>query len=206
MADGMKPGSRTAQGSRTKTQVLADRERVAALYLKGMTMVKIGDELGISTATVHRDLKAIQELWLRSSLLSFDAIKARELARIDEIEKEAWEAWKVSRGQHQRTQTKRVVGQDQPTRTNPTPRELPIKTEANVTRVDARDGNPEFLRTMQWAVEQRCKIFGLYAPLKFKVEELDGLIERELDRIAAGGAEDPDDALAKMPTAGDTPS
>jgi hypothetical protein len=72
---------------RVNLQREADLARLATLYLQGKGRVEIGLELRISQPQVSRDLATLQRRWLASSLLDFDAAKARELARIAHLER-----------------------------------------------------------------------------------------------------------------------
>lgn len=85
-------------GKRRKTaQIARDRLRMSDLYLQGRLQADIASELGLSEATVSRDLKALHKEWLAGSRIGFSKAKARELAKIDRLEREYWEAWKRSR-------------------------------------------------------------------------------------------------------------
>ena len=72
------------------------RQKVVELYLQSWFQTDIARELGISQTTVCHDLKAIQKQWRESSICNFDALRERELCKIDLLEREAWEAWKRS--------------------------------------------------------------------------------------------------------------
>lgn len=73
------------------------RARVATLYLAGKTQQQIAAEVGVSQMTVSTDLAALRKAWLASSLRDFDTMKAEELARLELLEREAWEAWSRSK-------------------------------------------------------------------------------------------------------------
>jgi len=128
---------------------IAERRRdVAELYLAGHTQVEIAHKWRVTQATISYDLKYIQAEWLKSAMLDFDRLKARELARIDRLEREYWRAWYESRGAHEKTVTMRTEGQG-------------AYTKAQVEREELA-GDPRFLGGVQWCVEQRLKIFGVY--------------------------------------------
>lgn len=125
-------------------QIADRRRRVAGMCLQGHKQADIAAAVGVDMSTVSRDLKAIEEQWTRSALLDLHAAKVKELARIDAIEREAWEAWRRSQ-----KSAERVRVEDGP---------LGAKRSKEVK---GRDGTAEFLRAVQWCVEQRIRILGL---------------------------------------------
>lgn len=145
------PGKR-----RSPAQLARDRRRISDLYLQGWIQVDIAAEVGASQSTVSNDLKAIQKEWLVSSLHDFDEAKARELARIDRVEREAWAAWERSQ-------------LDAETVTEEVASDSAKKRAKRQTKTEGRDGDSAFLTRVGWCIEQRCKILGLYSPIKADV-------------------------------------
>jgi hypothetical protein len=76
--------------ARKQQQVaLLDRRRkIAVLYLRHIDQVTIAQQLGVTQATVSRDLKALTQRWLAESVEAVSTVKARELAELDDIERE----------------------------------------------------------------------------------------------------------------------
>jgi hypothetical protein len=72
------------------------RYQVAALYVKGVSQHDIGRQLGLSQPTVCRDLEAVRKEWLASQIRDFDTAKAKELAKLDNLEACAWEQFTES--------------------------------------------------------------------------------------------------------------
>ena len=124
------------------------RHQVAELYLSGKYQVEIARLVGCSQQQVSLDLKAVQQQWLAASVRDFDAVKAQEIAKLDHIEREALEAWALSRQPREVTVTKRITGKD--------PRD-----EASIRREHTPQGDPRFLQVAQRCVEQRCDLLGL---------------------------------------------
>lgn len=133
---------------RSPAQLARDRRRIAGLYLEGRLQVDIAREVGLSQSTVSNDLKALQRIWLKSSLIDINEAKAREIAEIDNLEREYYKAWHRSR---EDAETLRQEGDkeglDKVTKTS--------KGQA---------GDPRFLSGIQWCIERRCKILGVDAP------------------------------------------
>ena len=95
----------TKRHRRTEDQRHRDLALCARMYLQGYTQREIRDSLNtrdgvkyqLSHVTVHNDLTKARELWLASALVDIDQVKARQLARLDLIERETWEAWEQSK-------------------------------------------------------------------------------------------------------------
>jgi hypothetical protein len=76
------------------------RDTIADRHLKGRTVAEIAGELGVCRRTVDRDLAAIRRLWRQAHRDAIEEARARELARIDLLEREAWEGWQRSQQQY----------------------------------------------------------------------------------------------------------
>src|SRR5262245_48717225 len=76
--------------------LLERRRKVTARYIRGETQWSIARAFEVDQATISRDLAAIRNEWLASSLRDFDEARAFELARIDEVERAAWDGWRKS--------------------------------------------------------------------------------------------------------------
>jgi len=146
---------------------MRDRLRISSLYLSGKTQWEIHEQIGLSQAQVSRDLKALHGEWLKQATGNVAALKARELAKIDALERTYWAAWERSCQEARRkslrargTITKSVTDADGTTRfVQETPAEQVLTTEDKV-------GDKRYLEGVQWCIERRCKILGVDAPLK----------------------------------------
>lgn len=195
---GVNTGANIAEAKkpRSKAQREADLVTLASLYLQGYQQAEIGKELGISQAQVSKDLAIVYSRWRESSIIDFDAAKQRELERIDEVERAYWQAWRDSRRDSKKTKKLAIrAGAGETIRGE----------EANETR----SGNPEYLKGVQWCIEQRCKILGINAPTKTEVTEIDGggididaAIQREIERIASAYQTGNPDAIPATQGAG----
>jgi uncharacterized protein YerC len=72
--------------------VIKRRSEVSKLYLAGKTQMEISEVFGVTQACISKDLRAIQDQWQADALMTFDKIKQRELAKIDTLEREYWDA------------------------------------------------------------------------------------------------------------------
>jgi hypothetical protein len=138
---------------RSPDQIRKDRAEIARLYLQRMTQAEIGQHLGLSRQQVGYDLNAVREEWLQSSLMDFNARKAEELARIDRLEREYWDAWEASKKERQTSTTEQTTDADGE------------RLKAGIRKTE-QTGDPRYLSGVQWCIEQRCKILGLNAPQK----------------------------------------
>jgi hypothetical protein len=136
------------------------------MYLKGKPQTAIAEVVGVKQATVSRDLKAIRKMWLESTLMDFNEAKAREMARIDQLERVAWEAWENSLGENVTTTVKygpKIVepGEGDETSAVEEVGVLEIEAERKEKTIQL-NGDPRYLERIQWCIEQRCKILGVY--------------------------------------------
>ena len=149
MGENVSTGKRRSNG-----QLVRDRRRIADLYLQGWLQVDIADDLGISRATVTRDLQHLYKEWQESSLVDIDKAKARELAKVDRLEREYWQAWEHS---CEDAETIRQEG---------TKKEDSIQPDKIVKTAKGQAGDPRFLVGIQWCINKRCEIVGMDAAIK----------------------------------------
>ena len=151
---------------RDAAQLARDRRRIAEMYLHGVLQADIADELHIDQSTVSRDLKALQDEWRASSLIDIDEAKARELARIDELERTYWDGWRRSKEDAEIERTRATETQRDGKR-----------YEAG-TEKRGQAGDPRFLQGVGWCIERRCKLVGIDAPEKQEIRLPDGVVQR----------------------------
>lgn len=165
------------------------RERVAEWYLQGYNGVAIAEKLGVSANTVYNDLKRLGEAVREKATINMELARDHELAKLDRVEQEAWEAWRRSaRPQRSTTTTKPKNGK---------------VVMASVTDRD-NPGEPRFLEIIQKCIEARRKLLGLDAPernetnIRVEVEEarstLIDKIEGMVVERSKEGAEDVGDS------------
>ncbi|MCB1686878.1 MAG: hypothetical protein KDI33_00215 [Halioglobus sp.] len=145
--------TRSSRAARHTDERLRHQEIIAREYLKGRLQAEIAADLGLSLATVKRDLAKMRERWLESSLRDFDALKAEQLAKIDTVEAEAWTMWARSCERQVRTATQDIGASRFPGLNK---------------RTDEEQGNgePRYLQIALQCIERRSKLLGLDAPQK----------------------------------------
>lgn len=154
----------------------AERERdlviVARLYLRSYTQQEIADYIGnrrpykLTQQQISHDLREIRGLWLNSALQDFDAHKSKELARLDELERQYWSGWKRSL-------------EDQETNEKLSVEDVNVGVGGQVasgyrrhkssTKRTTRDGSAAFLQGIERCIELRCRILGMFEPEKFAI-------------------------------------
>ena len=131
---------------------------MADLYLKGWIQADIAEEIGMSQQTVSNDIKALQQDWLNSALVDFNEAKSQELAKIDRLEREYWQAWERSCEDAETVTEKARASRGA---------EKPDSVE-KTKQAKGQAGDPRFLNGIQWCIERRCKILGIDAPKRIE--------------------------------------
>ncbi len=180
---------------RKKHERERDLARISELYLQGHTHEQIARIIGeefyqdkavdfgvtpenfLTRRTIGNDIKTIEERFRQAVIGDIATLKGQELAKLGLIEREAWEGWKRSIGQAVTTTT----------------REGGKNGQETTVRTEDLAGDPRFPQVILQAIEKRCKLMGLDAPLKLSIDEIDAAIEgligaaRGLAEMAPGG-------------------
>lgn len=176
---------------RSQDEIRRDRAIVAEMYLKGETQHDIAAYLeerrdyNYNRSKVANDIQRLRETWEQSALMDFHRRRAQELAKIDLLEQEYWEAWEESREPYQeRTVEGEPAANEE---LNGHPGALDVD-EVSYTRKEPKSGNPQFLRGIQWCINKRCELLGLDAPDRTMTMEVDfnELTDEQLERIIEG--------------------
>jgi hypothetical protein len=130
-------------------------------YLGGLSMRKIAAELGVSVWTVHNDLAVVRKVWREEMAAEYEIWKDRELERIDKLELAAWDGWQRSLQDAVKISERMVPVGNGSERVGV---EQTMETKGQA-------GDPSFLAVIAKCIEQRCKILGLYAPVRKDVTQ-----------------------------------
>ena len=144
---------RPSKSRSVKARIEGRRALVSELYLKGKTQAEIAEQLGVDQSTISRDLTALQKQWKDSAIRNLDEAKARELAKIDALERTYWDAWERSVGQ---TQIKTIKAKGDP-------KGAPGQAEQTI-RTEDLNGDPRYLAGVMSCIERRCRLLGIDAP------------------------------------------
>lgn len=167
------------------------REKVASLYIQGRSQFEIGMAVGVSQSTVCGDMKVVMAEWEERAIQTYDKIVTRELAKLDELERQYWEAWHRSVGKvrdfvHEKKSVELAVGEPDEHQ-EPQPHGGSLKRNEGPVlpaierkrRVNTKHlaGNPAFLDGVMKCIERRCHILGVDAPKK--VQGLFGVVNNQ---------------------------
>lgn len=155
---------------RTVEKRETDLIKLSEMYLTGHRICDISEEIGVHRETIRRDIKELHKRWKETQLNNLDEFKAKELAKIDELEVAAWEGWRRSVGKMTKmTHDKGQGGHG------------PIDKKKGVVWHEA--GDVKFLDTVMKCVEKRCKILGLDAPEKNETKFVDEFSNMSLEDL-----------------------
>ena len=164
-------------GRSRRLELAQRRQRVAELYIRNRYQHEIAAELGCSQSTISRDIDAIEQDWRESAVSDMECRKAKELAAIDEVQRELWAAWKRSQADHEVETTEDGLTQQG------------AFTKTTKKRED-QVGDPAFMAGIQRCIEQRCKLLGLNAPDKHALTDPDGKAWSFVDILKHAAAND----------------
>lgn len=157
-----------AAPKRNKQQILRDRIVISDLYSRSWNQEKIADYLSsresdftpkiqYSEDMIKRDLKAVRDGWLKSSLRNFDEMRAEQLAKLNQMEAEAWREWQRSCEDY----TKKTTGSN---------------SQGSISKIETgtQTGDPRYMTAILSIIERRCRLLGLDQPQKIAPTTPDG--------------------------------
>lgn len=141
------------------------RKKVVRLYLEGNSQATIAETVEVDKETISRDLAFIRKEWLSEMVKDFNELKAKELAKIDNLEAEAWEAWRKSAEPvtttRKRTESVRQHQYKGKGRTKGAHQLVPIRFHEETTIREGGTGDPKFMEVISWCIETRLRIANL---------------------------------------------
>src|SRR5713101_6141194 len=96
---------------RTLLQRNHDRIKITELLIQGMSHTDIAMRIGLSQPQISREVNMIQSIWAKEEPDKIRFLLNQELARIDCVEKSAWEAWDDSQKPREITSQERITSQ-----------------------------------------------------------------------------------------------
>lgn len=143
---------------RNKLQREQDRSTVARMMLQGKTQVEISNFLEIDQSTVSRDIQAIRQEWKASSLRDFDEARGHQLAELELVKSELWQAWEESKTVQETTSVEKVglLGEGEDSKGIASGR---IK---QLTRQQTKPGDISYMSGIVTAIREQSKLLGLY--------------------------------------------
>lgn len=145
---------------RSPAEKARDAQQIAALYLQGYSQTEIAARLNLGVATVCRDLKPYHERWQEEARRDIATRKAEQLAQLDQLLREYWEAWERSKAPRKVSTVSKAAGGN--------------GDGSATVRSEERTGDPRFLEGVRWCMERRAKLLGLDAPTRTEHTGADG--------------------------------
>lgn len=158
-----------------KKDQLLRMDIIAKLYKRGFSYREMQNEVKArldletySLRTVHKDVNRLLEEWREMRIENFDHNVQLELERIDELIKEAWEAWDRSKTNitQRSTKQKGVPNVNEETRQRES---LSVLLMEQTAKEINQYGDPRYLDLVHKLLCERRRILGLYSPEKHDV-------------------------------------
>jgi hypothetical protein len=118
--------------------------------------------------------------------MDFNDAKARELAKIDQLEREYYAAWHRSCEDAETTKQKK---RGKVEKRKDDDGQFVAEQPAEMTRIlKGQAGDPRYLQGVERCIEKRCKIMGIESPTRHQVSKIDisTLTTAQLERLAKG--------------------
>lgn len=135
-----------AKPKRTPQQREIDFVETARLYARGFMLHEIAEELcrdrdyTLTKQQISLDLKRLRAQWREAAQIDMDQAVGRELARLDEIERQAWRGWERSL----RDAEAHIEG-----------------PEGERTERRTRSGDPSYLGVIERCLARRAALLGI---------------------------------------------
>ena len=134
-------------------------EKIANLYVRGNTIVEISKDLVLNQSFVSICLKEIRKKWLVNQVQNYNELKAKELEKLDALERELWESWnKSKKGINKKTTSKlrRATARGD------------FDEDLDSNEFTDIPGDPRYLEGVQKCIAQRIKLLGLEEATKIE--------------------------------------
>lgn len=165
---------------------------VSELRLQGKSVRQIADAVTarlqlkkkVSTGTIHSDLKLLLQQWREDNNQNTEEWVQLEVARVDMLIAELYEAWEKSKKDYERTRASQERRQleitDKDTESKGQPKQKATKHPASfLKQSQSREqvinyGNVGYISEIRKLLEYRAKLLGLYAPDRKEVTGANG--------------------------------
>lgn len=153
---------------------------VADLYKKGLGFRKIAEQVKVrmnldkepSISTISSDVKSLLNEWRKARITDMDLLITLELARIDDILLELWEAWEKSKTDRViKGQKKKGVvlnGDNKSDAIAQAAQQIINEIEQNI-KTEGRNGNPAYISEIRAQLDDRRKLLGIYQPSRINL-------------------------------------
>lgn len=138
---------------------------VADLYVHGKPIAEIASTLKVSRGAISRAMVRMREIWKAKLEVGSEVVKSEQLAKLDKMEAEAWDAWQRSK----RESEERIREKNYSQKNGP--------GHKNAIKKANRDGDPRYLEIVLKVVQKRMELLGLLKPESELGNSDSGLIE-----------------------------
>lgn len=165
---------------------------IAPLFKRGWSYRALRNEVmarldlkTYSLRTVKLDVDELLKEWRETRIENIDYALQLELERIDDLIREAWEAWEKSKEDYQKGKGTQFAI---PSESSTDSESSVVVTHMQQSKEDIRScGDPRYLELINKLLSERRKLLGLYAPEKRDVIELrkdivSEMTDEELDK------------------------
>lgn len=176
-----RPGAssgRKLPAKRTPGQRLSDRELLAWLRVRGYTHRQMVAKLNerneaqgrgytLTLGGIQKDIDEIDREWRDSMNASAEQSRSRELSKLAEIEREAWEAWEKSKQDSVVKYMEETGGDGEGEKAKRGAKKKSMRQQSSA-------GDPQYLRLAMEASKHRREMLGLDAPTRQEVSGPNG--------------------------------
>jgi len=149
--------------TRKKAERLSHLVRASDMYLHGYFMHEIAAELGVSRRQVGYDLQKLHKMWEEKAISTHEKMVQRTLARIDWLERQAYDQWILSlKGTPSSTTSYFETDEEG----NPLPSRA-VMHEAE----DAGRGDIQWWNAIARCAEMRVRVLERGTPLRMEIGE-----------------------------------
>lgn len=167
---------------RTDVEVVADLHDIGELMLERYGLMEIRKIMGerrrytMSPVAIAAEMQKVLATWRERMEKNVNAVRERELAGIDKMERELWKAWYASIGEPlDETTTKETEERDGgTTRKGIRRKPYTLTTTRTVSRKKYMTGLSYYMDGIKWCIETRLKIYGLLEKESFNEGHADG--------------------------------
>lgn len=177
MGTGLK-GKARGRRERTEGEKAADLADASKLYLDGLTQRDIVDwfkgnrKYTLSLTVVHKLIRQAIEIWKAQAVASIDEIKARDLAKLADMEREATAAFERSKTHAVKIVQEKFEGRNLARKVMGKRRAAEVfKT---VVTKEQRDGDPRWYQIILECIRERKDILGYAKPKQLEIGGTDG--------------------------------
>lgn len=162
-------GEHRSKQQATLAEYEQHRTAMMQMWIQGYSQADIATHFGLTQPTISNHLRRVRDEWRADRVGDMDELKALEMARIDAVQREAWDAWRLSLEPVEREVVNKAGRKNPPAKTK-AKRDSADDDRVSVTAIDITTyrqrgmGNPKYLDIILKCIEQRSRLLGLTQP------------------------------------------